>query len=206
MNQLFPARTTCRFDTPVERRLDERLKKLEDDYLCWFNVPEGPKALRPNSVLMHPPSGVLELLGCESERQEQNCTLERIRNEQGQGRALDDIAVIDRSTAEAQRIERTLSEASGKCHGTEDAVKVVSMHSSKGPEFCPVLIPNLGKIPKKGEDRADETRLLYVAMTRAINRLVMTYREPSNLIRRIHNLTGSLRHHLCEIDSQKAAG
>lgn len=37
MAQFFPARTACRFDTPGERRLAERLeKKLEDDYLCWF--------------------------------------------------------------------------------------------------------------------------------------------------------------------------
>jgi hypothetical protein len=35
MSQFFPTRTTCRFDTPGERRLAERLeKKLEDDYLC----------------------------------------------------------------------------------------------------------------------------------------------------------------------------
>lgn len=46
MAQFFPARSACRFDTPGERRLAERLeKKLEDDYLCWFNVPAGPKAL-----------------------------------------------------------------------------------------------------------------------------------------------------------------
>lgn len=62
MAQFFPARTTCRFDTPGERRLAERLeKKLEDDYLCWFNIPVGPKALQPDFVLMHPLRGVLVL-------------------------------------------------------------------------------------------------------------------------------------------------
>ncbi|WP_228533988.1 hypothetical protein [Pseudomonas sp. UFMG81] len=79
----------------------------------------------------------------------------RICDEQGQGGALDDMAVIYRSTAQAQHIERALSEAgiafasgeSAKCGGTlygsEESVKIVSMHSSKGLEFGLVLIPSL---------------------------------------------------------------
>ncbi|WP_228533987.1 hypothetical protein [Pseudomonas sp. UFMG81] len=47
MAQCFPARSACRFDTPGERRLAERVeKKLEDDSLYWFNIPVGPKALQ----------------------------------------------------------------------------------------------------------------------------------------------------------------
>lgn len=61
-------------------------------------------------------------------------------------------------------------------------------------------------MPKKGEDEADEARLLYVAMTRAIDRLVMTYREPSSFTRRIQDSIGSVRHHLDEMDAQKAFG
>lgn len=45
MARFFPARSQCQFDTPGERRFAERLEKLlEDDYLCWSNVPVGPKA------------------------------------------------------------------------------------------------------------------------------------------------------------------
>lgn len=59
MAQFFPARTACRFDSSGERRLAERLeKKLEDDYLCWFNIPVGPKALQPDFVVLHPQRGV----------------------------------------------------------------------------------------------------------------------------------------------------
>ncbi|WP_338807456.1 3'-5' exonuclease [Pseudomonas chlororaphis] len=159
-----------------------------------------------------------ELLRCESDWQEYHCIVERIRDEQGKGRALDDMAVIYRSTAQAQRIERALSEAGiafasgqsakgrGALYGSEDAVKIVSMHSSKGLEFGLVLIPSLGDMPKKGEDEVDEARLLYVAMTRAIDRLVMTYREPSSFTRKIQESIGSVRQHLDEMDSQKAAG
>ncbi|WP_239664843.1 hypothetical protein [Stutzerimonas stutzeri] len=45
MARFFPVRSQCQLDTPGERRFAERLEKLlEDDYLCWSNVPVGPKA------------------------------------------------------------------------------------------------------------------------------------------------------------------
>ncbi|SEN50508.1 UvrD-like helicase C-terminal domain-containing protein [Pseudomonas sp. ok272] len=141
-----------------------------------------------------------------------------MRDEQGQDRALDDMAVTYRSTAQAQRIERTLSGAGivfasgvsakgrGTLYGSEDVAKIVSMHSSKGLEFGLVLIPSLGDVPEKGEDEADEARLLYVAITRVIDRLVMTYREPSSFTRKIQDSICSVRQHLDEMDSQKVAG
>ncbi|MCQ4281360.1 hypothetical protein NA643_19960 [Pseudomonas stutzeri] len=48
------------------------------------------------------------------------------------------------------------------------------MHSSKGLEFGLVLIPGLGEMPKR-EAEADKARLLYVVMTREIDRRVMVY-------------------------------
>lgn len=62
MALFFPARSACAFDTNGERRFAERLeKKLEDDYLCWFNVPIGPKALQPDFMVLHPNRGILIL-------------------------------------------------------------------------------------------------------------------------------------------------
>lgn len=55
-----------------------------------------------------------------------------------------------------------------------DSVKVLTFHSCKGLEFPVVAIPRL-KRPTPGDEKArDEARLLYVAMTRAIDRLVLT--------------------------------
>ncbi|ANF88369.1 hypothetical protein A7J50_5029 [Pseudomonas antarctica] len=49
-----------------------------------------------------------------------------------------------------------LSKGRSALYGNEDAVKIVSMHSSKGLEFgLVVLVPGLGDMPKKGEDEAD---------------------------------------------------
>lgn len=64
-------------------------------------------------------------------------------------------------------------------------VKLVSMHSSKGLEFGLVIIPDLCQMPKKGESESDEARLLYVAMTRAMEHLVMTCQGESAFTRRI---------------------
>ncbi len=58
---------------------------------------------------------------------------------------------------------------------------IMTFHASKGLEFDTVIIPdvNEGKIPGrasvKSDDTEEERRLFYVAMTRAKNRLVVTY-------------------------------
>lgn len=48
--------------TPGERRFAHRLEdKLEDDYLCWYDVPIGPKQRHPDFVVFHPRRGLLVL-------------------------------------------------------------------------------------------------------------------------------------------------
>jgi hypothetical protein len=48
--------------TPGERRFAERLRSLlEDDYLCWFNVPVGPRHQHPDFMILHPGRGALVL-------------------------------------------------------------------------------------------------------------------------------------------------
>jgi hypothetical protein len=45
-----------------ERRFAARLRQfLEDDYLCWYNVPLGPKHRHPDFVILHPGRGLLVL-------------------------------------------------------------------------------------------------------------------------------------------------
>ncbi len=48
--------------TPGERRFGTCLmRKLEDDYHVWINVPVGPKQFRPDYVVLHPGRGILVL-------------------------------------------------------------------------------------------------------------------------------------------------
>lgn len=62
MALLIPSIGSCTFDSGGERRLAERLEaKLEDDYLCWYNVALGPSALHPDFIVFHPRRGLLIL-------------------------------------------------------------------------------------------------------------------------------------------------
>lgn len=47
---------------PGERRFGDRLRELlEDDYLCWYDVPVGPKHQHPDFLVLHPGRGLLVL-------------------------------------------------------------------------------------------------------------------------------------------------
>lgn len=62
MATLIPSISTCKDVTPGERRFARLLEaKLEDDYLCWFNVPIGPARLHPDFIILHPQRGILIL-------------------------------------------------------------------------------------------------------------------------------------------------
>ncbi|WP_038494731.1 DEAD/DEAH box helicase [Janthinobacterium agaricidamnosum] len=63
---------------------------------------------------------------------------------------------------------------------THNSVKLMTLHSSKGLEFPLVCIPGMGTLAAS-DDVQDEVRLLYVAMTRATQQLVMTHGDASVL-------------------------
>ncbi|BCG26978.1 DNA helicase [Pseudomonas tohonis] len=140
---------------------------------------------------------VPELLRFQSEEAEWNCITERIKDAQGQGRQLSDIAIIYRSQSHGVRAEEVLrregipfsSGLSQKGKGTlytdRDTVKIISMHSSKGLEFGVVFIPSMQSMPQNDTDEIDEARLAYVAMTRATEYLVMTHSKDSIFTTRI---------------------
>jgi hypothetical protein len=57
-----PIDNSSRPATPGERRFERCLKTLlEDDYLCWHDVPIGPRRLHPDFVVLHPRRGLLVL-------------------------------------------------------------------------------------------------------------------------------------------------
>ncbi|HEY9658808.1 MAG TPA: 3'-5' exonuclease, partial [Allocoleopsis sp.] len=66
-----------------------------------------------------------------------------------------------------------------------DSIKLITMHSSKGLEFPVVIIPGIGFMPTQTLSVEEESRLLYVAMTRAINRLVLTCDRQSQFVKRL---------------------
>jgi superfamily I DNA/RNA helicase len=65
------------------------------------------------------------------------------------------------------------------------SVKLPTMHSTKGLEFPHVFVAGLQALPMKGEPIEDAARLLYVAMTRATNELVLAAHGQSPFVERV---------------------
>ena len=141
---------------------------------------------------------VPELIRTDTAAAQLTVLIQCIRDEAANGRHLSDIAVIFRNQWEGEKLHEALRRegiasrlAEGDAKRTlfvvEDAVKLVTMHSSKGLEFPFVIIPGLGSLPKPGKDETEEARLLYVTMTRATERLVLIHHEDSIFSQRIRN-------------------
>ncbi|MEQ1527207.1 MAG: 3'-5' exonuclease [Gallionella sp.] len=102
------------------------------------------------------------------------------------------MAVLCRSNAQADKMREGLAKNgvavdSNHLNGkrtnpfdpAEDAVKVLTMHSSKGLEFNSVAIPDLGCMPYAKSTPEEEARLLYVALTRSTECMLLTYHNES---------------------------
>jgi hypothetical protein len=61
MAKLFPILSSvARRMTSGERRFAGRLEThLEDDYLCWYDVPVGRSGTHPDFIILHPRRGIL---------------------------------------------------------------------------------------------------------------------------------------------------
>ncbi|BAY14200.1 3'-5' exonuclease [Calothrix sp. NIES-2098] len=73
-------------------------------------------------------------------------------------------------------------------HPAELTIKLMTMHSSKGLEFPVVCIPGIGYMPYQYNTPAEEARLLYVAMTRAIEQLILSCARPSKFTSRLEKV------------------
>ncbi|WP_266183181.1 3'-5' exonuclease [Dyella humicola] len=151
-----------------------------------------------------------ELIRVERMEDQLPAIIQRLRDEHAGGRRLSDMAVIFRNGWEGEKLHEALqraqipsrlAEGNGKSSlfVVDDTVKLVTMHSSKGLEFPLVIIPGLGSLPKPGKDEVDEARLLYVAMTRATERLVLIHHEDSIFSQRIRHSINEVQGQLAEI-------
>jgi len=62
MSTLIPSIATRKSASPSERRFARLLEtKLDDDYLCWYDVPVGPQRLHPDFIILHPSRGIVIL-------------------------------------------------------------------------------------------------------------------------------------------------
>lgn len=156
---------------------------------------DGVPLILPESAQRHGP--VPELIQLPSFAREADYVTEEFQRLNSDGMSWGDMAVVYRTGFMGEKISQRLRAAGipvslltgRKKHqaGPSDAnsVKVVTWHSSKGLEYPVVAIPGLGYLPYAKAEEMEEARLAYVAMTRAMDRLIMTCHQRSPFVERL---------------------
>jgi len=116
------------------------------------------------------------------------------RMHEEQGAPWSDMCVIYRSNWMGEKLQSKLiskgvpsqwfgdSKAKKKFSSSADAVKLMTMHSSKGLEFPIVAVSGIGSMPANGENPVSAAKLLYVAMTRSTEKLLLTSHRETEFI------------------------
>ena len=163
---------------------------------------DGIPLILPESAERHGPAP--ELVRLPSFAKEADYITQRLLGLNADGIGWGEMAVVYRTKFMGETLVRRLRDAgipvswlTYKGNAQEagadlDSVKVVTFHSSKGLEYPVVAIPGLGYLPHKREDEADEIRLTYVAMTRAMDRLIMTCHRDSPFVTRLNRAGAAL--------------
>ena len=137
-----------------------------------------------------------ELRRFDSYTQESRTIARWLRQWHGQrGTAWAQMCVLYRHAFQGKQLHETLQAAGVPCQWLgnakakkqfdprEDCVRLMTMHSSKGLEFPLVVISGVGFMPQAGQDAQAEAKLLYVAMTRATEKLLLTCHQDSEFTR-----------------------
>lgn len=136
------------------------------------------------------------LIEARSPDQEVALVVERIDQARAEGLGLRDIAILFRARDAMLPFENALRrhgidfqsmsrQAIKRFDWDANAVKLLTLHSAKGLEFPIVFIAGLHAMPMRSLPVEDEVRLLYVGMTRATHRLVLSACAGSPIVDRV---------------------
>ena len=151
--------------------------------------------IKPESAERH--GSKPELIKLPNFNKEVERIIEKFKSYREEGMNWSDMAVIYRAKFMGEVVSKQFKNAgipvewlqqnnrSRHYHPDDDSVKVATFHSSKGLEFPVVAIPGIGYLPIKNADINDEMRLMYVSMTRAMDKLLMTCHKESIFAERI---------------------
>jgi hypothetical protein len=150
--------------------------------------------LQPQLAGRHGPVPQLVHLG--SVKDETEYVARQLAALHAQGTPWNHMAVLFRATFIGEKIAATLAQREIPCQWLKegkakrfnlqhDSVKVMTLHNSKGLEFPVVVIAGLGLLPYKEDEIAADARLLYVGMTRATERLLMTTSSDSVFVQKL---------------------
>jgi superfamily I DNA/RNA helicase len=156
---------------------------------------DEPVLIAPQSVGRH--GSIPELIRLPSLDKEIQYIAERSRQFYEQGIPWQKIAILYRSHYIGEKIfsyfqkEHIPIDWLGKdpdsrfFNPSKPGIKVLTMHSSKGLEFPVVFIAGLGTLPNRNATPQAEARLLYVAMTRSTETLILTYSQESEFTKKM---------------------
>ncbi|AFY74788.1 nuclease-like protein [Synechococcus sp. PCC 7502] len=159
---------------------------------------DAPVLIKPESVGRHGAKPTFTRLSSFSAETRHIC--DRIKDYRNRGIAWNDIGIIYRTDFMGRSLSRALKNAdipvewfnadshSKNYHPEAQSVKLLTMHSSKGLEFPVVFIAGIGFMPMQSQAIADETRLLYVAMTRATEYLELTCDRDSVFVNKLEKV------------------
>ncbi|MDB9372319.1 DEAD/DEAH box helicase [Nodularia sphaerocarpa] len=140
-----------------------------------------------------------DLIKLPSFQHEVDYLAQRVQQLHERGIAWNEIAIIYRLRFMGDRIYQDFQKLqiriewvnadsdSRNYHPDEESIKLMTMHSSKGLEFPVVCIPGVGYLPNQNQVLADEARLMYVAMTRAMEQLILSCDRSSEFTQRIES-------------------
>lgn len=157
---------------------------------------DGIPLVAPQTAGRHGP--LPELKRFATEDAELEYIAERARTLHTAGTAWRDMAILVRYTRQGERIaglleqcgipsEAVLAKTGVRVAPGNDSVKILSMTGSKGLEFPVVFLPCLDSMPAPSQEPSSEAKLLYVAMTRAMEQLHMTHHGRSVFIDRLQH-------------------
>jgi len=159
-------------------------KSFADDLLSPTATAEDEApVVQPEAIGRH--GGLPELIKCDSLNEELAQLIDRITVAHEAGMAWNEMAILYRQfkigETAAQRLRARkipfewAQRLGNKFDPAADSVKLITMHSSKGLEFPLICIPGIGAECATSTSAQDEARLIYVAMTRATDRLIMAH-------------------------------
>jgi len=125
---------------------------------------------------------------------EWNYLVEWLRERASAGVPYEDMAVLSRFKGQLSELNKAFSAQNlpVTINLTKPGVRLMTMHASKGLEFNSVVIHGLGSMPYVIQNTTltpeAEAKLLYVAMTRATERLLITYSKESEFTKQCEAL------------------
>ncbi|WP_447968567.1 DEAD/DEAH box helicase [Nitrospira sp. M1] len=159
--------------------------------------------VEPEAAGRHGPAPVVKTF---NSYEEEACyiarTFKRMHDEQGI--PWSDMCITYRSSWMGEKLHAQLASIDVSCQWLGDSkakkrfkpsansVKLMTMHSSKGLEFPIVSVSGIGNMPADGEDPALAAKLLYVAMTRSTEKLLLTSHRETEFLSQLKQIDHDL--------------